>query len=67
MYYWTLLEQLRHYPLTVHTPIVVCTILPQKELSLLLGANDFVHKPISREDFLDTLDRQATLIRSGSR
>jgi CheY-like chemotaxis protein len=64
---WKLLEQLRHHPLTADLPIIVCTILPHKELGLLLGANDFVHKPVSRQDFLSVLDDQVMQMRSGSR
>jgi len=45
-----------HHP--SHTPIVVCTILPQEELALSLGASGFVRKPITRQSFLAALDRQ---------
>lgn len=52
---WEILGQLRQHPLTCHIPIVVCTILPQQELALSLGATGFVGKPISRQDFLGAL------------
>lgn len=54
---WALMAQLQQNPLTAHIPIVVCTILPQKDLAMLLGANEFVRKPVTRQAFLDALDR----------
>lgn len=52
-----ILTQLRLNPLTNHIPIVVCTILPQEELVLSLGASGFLRKPVSRENLLTTLNR----------
>ena len=54
---WELLGRLKHHPLTSGTPVVACTVLAQKELALSLGANAFLHKPVSRRDFLSALDR----------
>lgn len=54
---WRLLSQLRQRPETSHIPIVVCTILPQRELALSLGAAGFLQKPVSREAFLTMLNR----------
>ncbi len=54
---WTLLADLRQNPLTAATPVVVCTVLPQRELALSLGANEFLQKPFSRQAFLQALDR----------
>lgn len=53
---WELLGRLRQHPLTAHIPIIVCTILPQEELALALGASDFLHKPVSQAVFLERLD-----------
>ncbi|MBN1811651.1 MAG: response regulator [Anaerolineae bacterium] len=55
---WEVLGRLRQHPLTSHTPIIVCTILPQEELALSLDASGFVRKPITRQSFLAALDRQ---------
>jgi CheY-like chemotaxis protein/transcriptional regulator with XRE-family HTH domain len=54
---WEVLGRLRQHPLTGHIPVVVCTILAEEELALSLGASGFVRKPVSREAFLDALDR----------
>lgn len=54
---WEVLGRLRQHPLTGRIPVVVCTILAEEELALSLGASGFVRKPISREAFLEALDR----------
>lgn len=54
---WELLGRLREHPRTRGVPIIVCTILPQEELALTLGAAAFLRKPIRRDDLLTTLDR----------
>jgi CheY-like chemotaxis protein len=59
---WEVLERLLGHPLTADIPIIVCTILEQKRFALFLGASGFVHKPITRQAFLDALDQQAELM-----
>ncbi|MBI1881041.1 MAG: response regulator [Chloroflexi bacterium] len=55
---WELLGRLREHPKTRGAAIIVCTILPQEQLALALGAAEFVRKPISQRAFLAVLDRQ---------
>jgi CheY-like chemotaxis protein len=55
---WKLLGQLRHHPLTAGIPVIVCTVLPQEELALSLGASAFMRKPVTRDAFRRTLARQ---------
>lgn len=55
---WELLGQLRNHPSTSKTRLVVCTVLPQEELALSLGANDFIRKPFTRQAFQALLARQ---------
>jgi CheY-like chemotaxis protein len=55
---WTLLRQLRHHTATCTVPIIVCTVLPQQELALSLGASDFIRKPVTRQTFRAALERQ---------
>lgn len=52
---WELLGRLREHPRTCAVPIIVCTILPQEQLALSLGAAGFVRKPVSRSEFLAAL------------
>ncbi|MCL6432336.1 MAG: response regulator [Anaerolineae bacterium] len=56
---WELLARLREHPRTRCVPIVVCSILPEEELALTLGAADFIRKPVTRSALLAALDRQA--------
>ena len=58
---WELLGRLREYPQTRAVPIIVCTILPQEEFALALGAAGFLQKPVSRNTLLAELAR----LRSG--
>ena len=55
---WELLGRLRAHPHTRHIPIIVCTILPQEDLALALGAAMLLRKPVSQEAFVAALDSQ---------
>jgi CheY-like chemotaxis protein len=54
---WSLLGQLREHPRLRGVPILVSTILPQKELAFALGAAEFIRKPIKRAELLAALAR----------
>jgi CheY-like chemotaxis protein len=54
---WELLGRLRNHPLTAHIPVVLCSVLPQEQLALALGATAFLRKPLMPETVLATLDR----------
>ena len=62
---WDLLAQLRNHPSTSAIPIVVCTVLPQEELALSLGASDFLRKPATRQEFQAVLERQSVVAAPG--
>ncbi len=64
---WELLGRLRQHPATANIPIIVCTILAQKEMARLLGANAFLKKPVTRQAFLAALDQTLELAETGSR
>jgi len=64
---WELLGRLRQHPATEHIPIVVCTVLAQEELALSLGASEFLRKPVTRQAFLEALDRQVPTAATESR
>ena len=59
---WRLLARLRQHSPIQQVPIVVCTILAQKELALSLGASGFIRKPITRRRFLSALEQQVALL-----
>jgi len=54
---WVILGMLQNHPLTSDIPVIICTILPQKDLALSLGASGFINKPINRQDFLAALNQ----------
>ncbi|MGQ9683392.1 MAG: response regulator [Anaerolineae bacterium] len=53
---WEVLGRLKRDPATAHIPVIVCTIMAQKEFARLLGAAAFLRKPVSRQAFLAALD-----------
>lgn len=54
---WEILSYLRQHPDTESIPVIVCTILAQENLAYALGAAAFIRKPVSREQFLETLNQ----------
>jgi CheY-like chemotaxis protein len=53
---WDLLQFFLHQPATQATPVIVCSVLRQKELALSLGAAAFLVKPISEQQLISTLE-----------
>ena len=58
---WEVLVQLRGDEAMFGRAVIVCTVLPQEALALGLGADAFLQKPVSREDFLAALEKQVEL------
>jgi CheY-like chemotaxis protein len=58
---WSLLGQLSHHPATSSIPVIVSTIVSERDLALTLGAVDFVQKPVTRGEFLRALTRSAEI------
>ena len=54
---WQFLQRLRQGQAAA-CRVIVCTVLAQREVAMALGADDFVRKPVSRQTFLEALDRQ---------
>lgn len=54
---WSVLAQLREHLQTRDIPVIVCTLLSQRDLALALGAAGFLRKPVSRPELLATLDQ----------
>ncbi len=57
---WTVLEQLRADPALQKTPVVMLTILDEKERALGLGANEYLVKPIDWKLFFAALKKHRT-------
>jgi CheY-like chemotaxis protein len=54
---WEILGRLRENPRTQRVPVIISTILHQEQLAIVLGATEFIHKPINREKLILQLDR----------
>ncbi len=62
---WQLLRRLREHQASAACPVIVCTVLAQQEVAASQGAKDFIHKPVSRQAFLQALDRQYVALGKG--
>ncbi len=54
---WQVIQELKADPETSRIPVVMCTIVSEKERGLSLGASEYLIKPILEQDLLATLDR----------
>jgi PAS domain S-box-containing protein len=54
---WTVLAELKSSAVTAAIPVVLLTILDQSNAGYVLGAADFLAKPVDRGRLLDTLAR----------
>ncbi len=54
---WEILQILKHDPATATIPIIVCSVLRERELALSLGAADFLAKPITGRALVSALQR----------
>ncbi len=54
---WEILQKLESTPDTRHIPVIVCSVLNERELAFAMGASDYLVKPISQMELLTTLRR----------
>jgi CheY-like chemotaxis protein len=54
---WEFLQAVKVHPDTRHIPVIVCSVLRERELALALGAADFLAKPVTQHDLLSSLRR----------
>jgi CheY-like chemotaxis protein len=54
---WQVLQELKSDPETCHIPVIMCSIISEKERGLSLGAVDYLVKPILEQDLIAALDR----------
>ncbi len=54
---WQILQQLKTNPQTSMTPVIMLTVISDRSAGYVLGANDYLVKPIDRDLLLSTLDR----------
>ncbi len=53
---WEVLQRLRHSAPLRDIPIIACSVLHDAELARALGATQFLHKPILRQQFIRALE-----------
>jgi len=54
---WQVIQELKAHPDTRDIPVIMCSIVSEKEYGLSLGASDYLLKPILEEDLLAALER----------
>jgi signal transduction histidine kinase/CheY-like chemotaxis protein/PAS domain-containing protein len=54
---WQVLKEIKNDPATQHIPVIVCSMLEEKEKGLSLGASEYLTKPILGEDLAGVLSR----------
>ena len=57
---WTVLQQLKSEPALADIPVVMQTVLDEKQKGYTLGAADYLSKPIDRKRLLDVVGRLST-------
>jgi PAS domain S-box-containing protein len=54
---WQVLKELKRHPLCRHIPIIVVSIIDEKNIGFSLGAVDYFVKPVSKDELVQALNR----------
>ncbi len=54
---WQVMKELKRHPLCKHIPIIIVSIIDEKNLGFSLGAVDYFVKPVNKEDLLSAMNR----------
>lgn len=57
---WSVLKELKTNPTTNNIPIIVCSLVDEREKAFDLGANAYLLKPILEDDLIEALQRLRT-------
>jgi K+-sensing histidine kinase KdpD len=57
---WSVLKDLKENPKTAHIPVIICSILEEKQKGLNRGASAYLVKPFLRDDFIHVIDQIRT-------
>lgn len=52
---WQILQRLKNHPQTAAIPVLICSVLEMEDLAMSLGADGYLKKPPSRDEFLSLL------------
>jgi CheY-like chemotaxis protein len=58
---WQVLAELKADPATAAIPVVIASVLDDRSRGLALGADEYLLKPVRRDDLLDALQRVGAL------
>ena len=61
---WELLQKLKQTRETATIPVIVLSIVEKRTTGFYLGAADYMVKPVTREQLLDSLARQVSIVPS---
>ncbi len=56
---WQILHQLRSHPATATVPVIMLTVLEDRSAAHVLGADEYLVKPVERDSLLNTLRQVA--------
>ncbi len=54
---WQVIQELKADPQTRSIPVIICSIVAERDRGMSLGASDYLIKPIVEQDLLAALDR----------
>jgi CheY-like chemotaxis protein len=54
---WQVLKELKRHPLCRHIPIIIVSIIDEKNIGFSLGAVDYFVKPVNKEELVQAIDR----------
>jgi CheY-like chemotaxis protein len=54
---WQVMKELKQHPLCKHIPVIIVSIVDEKNLGFSLGAVEYFVKPVNREELVQALDR----------
>ncbi len=54
---WEILQMLKSQPQTQEIPVIICSVLKERDLALALGAAEALVKPVGQDDLLLALER----------
>jgi PAS domain S-box-containing protein len=64
---WQVLKELKRHPLCKQIPVIIVSIIDEKNLGFSLGAVDYFVKPVNREDLVAALDKVHLVARPDGR
>jgi PAS domain S-box-containing protein len=64
---WQVMKELKRHPLCRHIPIIIVSIVDEKNLGFSLGAVDYFVKPVNKEELLSALGRVRIVPSAGRR